>query len=379
MTTQASPVRELRVGVLGGGTMGLSLAEWLAFAGIGVTLVSRREEARRSLLESVEKFGARRARLGHMGPDERERRRRACVATPAIEELADAQVVIECAAEDLAVKREVFLSLDRICSERTLLASNTSSLRISDIAAGVPRAGRIIGMHFFQPVRFTRVTEVVPGNATSAEASAQAIAFLRRVDKLPVVVKETPGFLVNRMAGAYLAEAMHSAEEGAATTAELDTALKTWGMGMGPFELADLIGLDLLQAIARNMEAAYGPRFRPGPLLDELVRAGRLGRKVGRGIYEYGASGGGESRPPPPPAAPGGAGGADVLARRIVDSLVEEARTCLREGIASAEAIDLAAVECLRMPRGPLEIAGLTAAATQDASAARSGVRGPQP
>jgi 3-hydroxyacyl-CoA dehydrogenase len=355
--------------------MGSSIAEWLALAGIGVILVSRREEARRSLLDRVERFGARRARIGRMGPDERERRRRACVATPAIEELADAQVVIECAAEDLAVKRVVFQSLDGICRETTLLASNTSSLRISDIAAAAPRPERVIGMHFFQPVRFTRVTEVVPGNETSAEACAQAIAFLRRVDKLPVVVKETAGFLVNRMAGAYLAEAMHSAEEGA-STAELDTALKAWGMGIGPFELADLIGLDVLQAIARNMEASHGPRFRPGPLLDELVRAGRLGRKVGRGIYEYGLPGGRHSGPPPPPASRGGPGNADGLARRVVGSLVEEARTCLREGIASAEAIDLAAIECLRMPRGPLEIAGLTAAVTPDPPAPRSGHQG---
>jgi len=374
MTTSANPVRDLRVGVLGAGTMGLSVAEWLAYSGVGVILVSRREEARRSLLDRVERFGARRTRMGRMGPDERERRRRACVATPAVEDLGEAQVVIECAAEDLAVKRDVFRSLDRICHNATLLASNTSSLRISDIAAGMPRAERVIGMHFFQPVRFTRVAEVVPGDQTSAEACAHAVAFLGRVDKLPVVVKETPGFLVNRMAGAYLAEAMHSAEEGAATTAELDTALKAWGMGIGPFELADLIGLDLLQVIARNMEASYGPRFRPGPLLDGLVREGRLGRKVGRGIYEYGP--GGDSGPRPPPAAGGGDESARGLARRIVGSLVEEARTCLREGIASAEAIDLAAIECLRMPRGPLEIAGLTAAPAPGPPTERSDVRG---
>lgn len=373
MSTQPGPADQPRVGVLGAGTMGLSLAEWLAFAGIGVTLVSRREEARRSFLDSVERFGARRARMGRMGEEEREHRRRACLATPDIETLADAQIVIESAAEDLGVKRDIFRSLDRICPEATLLASNTSSLRISDIGAGVPGAERIIGMHFFQPVRFTRVTEVVPGDETAAEACAQAIAFLRRVDRLPVVVKETPGFLVNRMAGAYLAEAMHSAEEGVATVAELDAALKAWGMGIGPFELADLIGLDLLQVIARNLEASYGPRFRPGQLLDELVRAGRLGRKVGRGIYEYGPVGGGDSGPPtPPPAARGGPEGADGLARRVVSSLVEEARVCLGEGVASAEAIDLAAIECLRMPRGPLDIAGLTVAATQDREALRS-------
>lgn len=362
MTTDKTTTGPPRVGVYGAGTMGAAIAEWLALGGFGVILVSRREEPLRAFLDSVGRHWALKVRLGRMSDEARAERLRGCLTSRTVEALAEADVMIECAAEDLVTKREVFRALATVCPEKTLLASNTSSLRITDISRPVPRAHRIVGMHFFQPVRFTRVVEVVPGRWTSAEACAEAINFLNHAEKVPILVKETPGFLVNRMAGAYLAEAMHAVDEGVVTPARLDEALKAWGMGIGPFELADLIGLDLLQAIARNMEEAYGARFHPGPLLDELVRAGRLGRKVGRGIYEYGPRGVPASGAP---TADGGGGDAGEAGRRVVASLVEEAVTCLRDGIASADAIDLAAIECLRMPRGPLAIAGMKAAAAR--------------
>ena len=356
---QPQPAVDIRAGVVGAGTMGLSIAQWLAFEGVPVTLTSRRAEPLREFQDSVEKFFDRKVHRGRMSEEDRQRRLRDCATSRSYDDLSRACIVFECVAEDLDIKRRVFREIETIGSDTMILASNTSSLRITEIAAATRCPQRAIGVHFFQPVRFTRVVEVIRGAETDDATLARTLDILRRVQKLPIVVKESPGFLVNRLAGVYLTGAMRLAEEGVAAPRDVDAALKEWGMGIGPFELADMIGLDVLQVVARILCVSCPDRYCSSSLLDQLVSAGRLGRKAGRGIYDYDDRHGDErGGMPGRDLEAGRAPGVGALVDRIVEPLVAEALDCLREGVASAEEIDLAAVECLRMPKGPLELLG---------------------
>ncbi len=357
-------MRVSRAAVIGAGTMGMSIAQWLAFSGIGVTLHSSRDEALEMFLNSVRRFYERRARRGRVGEDETQHILAACRGTTTYDGFESVEIAFECVVEDLAAKRAIFRAIDRMCPKEAILASNTSSLSISEIAAVAEHPDRVIGLHFFQPVRFTKAVEVVAGDHTSVETLEHALAFLSMFGKIPIRVKENPGFLVNRIVGVYLLEAMRLVEEGRATPGEVDRALTTWGMQIGPFQLADLVGLDVLLDIARVMHRSHGEKFRVSPLHEQFVASGRLGKKVGKGVYLYGAHAGEEEalasswEGKTQPSAQG-----EYLVDRILLPMINEAIWCLQEGIALPSDIDLAGLECLYMPAGPLKMAeamGLT-------------------
>ncbi|HET8626188.1 MAG TPA: 3-hydroxyacyl-CoA dehydrogenase [Thermomicrobiales bacterium] len=277
------------LGVVGAGTMGAGIAQLAASRGDAVVLYDVGEDL---LARAREGIGARYARDVERGRQTREEADAALGrirATTRLADVAGAQAVIEAAPEDLALKREIFAELDRLCPPETILASNTSSLSITSIAAACRHPARVAGMHFFNPAPVLPLVEVISGAAT-AEATAEAVAALaRRLGKTPVRALDTPGFIVNRVARPFYGEALRILDEGIAGPAEIDRIVRSAGFRMGPFELMDLIGVDVNFAVTRSIyEATFQePRYRPSPLQARLVAAERLGRKSGRGFYRY--------------------------------------------------------------------------------------------
>ncbi|HET8701970.1 MAG TPA: 3-hydroxyacyl-CoA dehydrogenase PaaH [Nitrococcus sp.] len=293
------------VGVVGAGTMGAGIAQVAAAAGHPVLLFDTHAEAvaqglariRHGLERLVDRGklaqGATAALLGRIHPIGR------------LEELAPAALVIEAIVESLPDKRRLFEQLEGICAERAILASNTSSLSITALAATLQRPERLLGMHFFNPAPILKLVEVVSGLATAPAVVEIIAATALSWGKQPVCTRSTPGFIVNRVARPYYAEALRVLEAGGADPATIDAALReAGGFRMGPFELMDLIGQDVNFAVTRSLFEAYfhDPCYRPSLIQQELIAAGRLGRKSGRGFYEYQA---GAERPVPDAASPG--------------------------------------------------------------------------
>ena len=278
-----------RVGVVGCGLLGAGIAQVVAQAGGDVLVRELTEELLARGLGSIDWDFDRQVAKGALAATERDRARARLHGTTKLEALADRDLVVEAIVEQPAAKRELFVALDGICSPRTIFASNTSSLSITSLAAVTGRADRFIGLHFFNPVPAMKLVEIVRTAATAADVVAEAVAFVERLGKTSVVTGDRSGFVVNRLLVPYLLDAIRSADEGLAGVADIDTAMRLGcGHPMGPLALSDLIGLDTLQAIAEAMfEEFREPRFAPPPLLKRLVTAGRLGRKSGRGFYDY--------------------------------------------------------------------------------------------
>jgi 3-hydroxyacyl-CoA dehydrogenase / enoyl-CoA hydratase / 3-hydroxybutyryl-CoA epimerase len=256
-------------------------------------------------------------------------------------------LAIEAVVEDLEVKRRVFAELEVRTKPGALLATNTSSLSVDAIAAGLQHPERFCGLHFFNPVHRMPLIEVVRGARTSDEALTRAVAFARTLGKTPVVVRDGAGFVVNRLLMPYLREAMHLLDEGYALT-DIDGAMRRFGMPMGPFEVLDEVGLDVAQKVAAVLTAAFPDRMSPSPALDKLVAAGALGKKSGSGFYR---SKGGRREPDPELAVRIGLtrrprqGQPDVLAERMVLAMINEGARCLEDGIVEdADSIDVAMI-----------------------------------
>lgn len=280
-----------RVAVIGAGTMGAGIAQIAAAAGHETLLFDTNREV---VERAVQQIGAGLARLVASGKLTQAGRDEALARVRPVDDLGDvaaARLVVEAVVEDLATKRSLFGQLERICATDTLLATNTSSLSITAIAARLDHPGRLVGMHFFNPAPVMKLVEVVRGLSTDPEAVETVYETARAWGKRPVVARSTPGFIVNRVARPFYAEALRALEEGASDCATLDAIVReSGGFRMGPFELMDLIGHDVNYAVTASVFSAFynDPRFLPSLVQKELVDGGLLGRKSGRGFYRYG-------------------------------------------------------------------------------------------
>jgi 3-hydroxybutyryl-CoA dehydrogenase len=261
--------------------------------------------------------------------------------------------VIEAAPERLELKRALFAELEAICAPTAVLATNTSSLAVGEVAAESARPERICGMHFFNPPALMKLVEVVAGERSGETALATVTAVAERMGRVPVRSTDTPGFIVNRCNRPYSLEALRILGEGVAEAGQIDLVMREdGGYRMGPFELIDLIGVDVNLEVARSFFRQRPlARWRPHPLQQRLVEEGRLGRKSGRGFYEYGPEGERLSAPAPDP----GPETRREVRDRIVAALVNEACFAAAEGVAAPTAIDAAMKLGLNHPRGPFE------------------------
>ncbi|MGH8272146.1 MAG: 3-hydroxyacyl-CoA dehydrogenase NAD-binding domain-containing protein [Gammaproteobacteria bacterium] len=316
-----------RVHVIGAGTMGGDIAAWCAARGIVVTLQDREAQYVERALARANKFFERKLK------DEKKIEAAAARLTMDLtgDAAADADVVIEAIFEDRDAKTALLREIEPRLGSEAVLATNTSSIPLATLAAALAKPERLIGLHFFNPVAKMPLVEVVAGDATSPEAAAKGLVVVRAIGKLPVPVKSAPGFLVNRILAPYLMAALTAWDEGIALEA-LDRAAENFGMPMGPAELADTVGLDVLFSVAEVLKDTIS--IPPPKALRDLVDAGHLGRKNGRGLYVWQD---GKAQKQTKPAA-----GADAeLQERLILPLLNEAVRCLREGIvADADLLD---------------------------------------
>jgi 3-hydroxybutyryl-CoA dehydrogenase len=281
------------IGIVGAGQMGRGISQVCAAAGYQVLLVDVADpvltEALRKIRGSLERAAERGSLTDHQA--------KAIVALirpmVQLDRLRDVQLVIEAIPEDLALKQELFTELNRVCEPQTVLASNTSSMSITKLGAASSRPDRVVGLHFMNPAPAMRLVEVVRGLETSEHTVGLAMELAKRLGKIPVVAKDVPGFIVNRVLIPMINEAIFTLEEGVASAEDIDLAMTTGANHpAGPLALADRIGLDTVLAICDVLYQGLGdPKFRACPLLRRYVEAGRLGRKTGHGFYVYGARG----------------------------------------------------------------------------------------
>jgi 3-hydroxybutyryl-CoA dehydrogenase len=280
-----------RVCVLGAGIMGAGIAQTCSVAGFSVAMRDLTEEFVDGGFQRMRAPLEKRVARGKMTQEEVEAiLGRIEGFTSLGEALKGADVVIEAVFEEMGVKKELYGELDRLTPDEVVFASNTSSLSITEMAAVTGRPDRFVGMHFFNPAPVMKLVEVIRGSETSDETVQLAMELSRKLGKEPVEVKESAGFVVNRLLVPMMNEAFNLLLENVASAEDIDKAMKLGtNMPMGPFELADFTGLDVGLAVMEVLQRESGdPKFRPSPLLRQLVRAGRLGRKTGRGVYDYG-------------------------------------------------------------------------------------------
>ncbi len=280
-----------RICVLGAGTMGAGIAQTCSVAGFSVAMRDLTEEFVEGGFHRMRAPLEKRVARGKMTQDEVEAILGRIEGFTSLEEaLKQADVVLEAVFEDMGVKKELYADVDRLSPKEAVFASNTSSLSITEMAAVTDRPDRFVGMHFFNPAPVMKLVEVIRGSETSDETVEFAMQLSRKLGKEPVEVKESAGFVVNRLLVPMMNEAFNLLLESVASPEDIDKAMKLGtNMPMGPFELADFTGLDVGLAVMEVLQRESGdPKFRPSPLLRQLVRAGRLGRKTGRGVYDYG-------------------------------------------------------------------------------------------
>jgi 3-hydroxybutyryl-CoA dehydrogenase len=280
------------VGVLGCGLMGSGIAQVCAQSGVR-TIV---REVEQSFLDRglgrIQKFLGDGVAKGKVTPEVRDKTVANLSGTTAFGDLSGCDLIIEAIIENIEDKRQAYLALDAVVGEHTIFCSNTSSLCITELASTTKRPDRFAGLHFFNPVPIMKLVEVIRGLATSDDTYTTVFAFAQSLGKEPITAPDRPGFIVNRLLVPYLLDAIREYESGLGTLEDIDKGMKLGtGYPMGPFTLLDYVGLDTTYYIANIMFEEYRePRFAPPPLLKRMVLAGRLGKKSGRGFYDYGSS-----------------------------------------------------------------------------------------
>jgi 3-hydroxyacyl-CoA dehydrogenase len=353
-------MRVQKVAIIGAGTMGASIAVAVASNGYQVLLRDVDNDALQQGLKKIDKMFQSLVRKG-LNEDDAKSRRAAITTVTEFSDLADVDLVIEAVVEKIDVKTAVFRELDRVCRKETVLATNTSSLSITEIAASTKRPDRVIGLHFFNPAHLMKLVEVVPGLETAEKTTELAVEFGRSLGKLAIRVEECASFLVNRLLGRYMGESLWALQEGAATIEEIDKAVCDYVMPIGPLALRDMNGADIGLAVARFNHQEYGERFRPAPLLEKMVEKNWLGQKTGKGFYLYDPETGKRTTPhdqiapfcednqhghPP-----------EFTAQRLFLPMINEAFMALQEHVCAVEDLDPALMAALGMRRGPLMLA----------------------
>jgi 3-hydroxybutyryl-CoA dehydrogenase len=334
--------------VVGAGAMGCGIAQILVEAGWEVLLYDTQDASLENGIARVHGVWDKLVEKGKVSDAQRSAYIKQLGAAYVLREAADVSLVIEAIFENLDAKRSVFTTLDDVVREDCILATNTSSLSVSSIAAGVKRAERVVGLHFFNPAPLMPLVEIVPGIATAPEVVEACVAAVAAWGKVGVVAKDTPGFLVNRIARPFYGEALHLFEEQMADMATIDWALtEVGGFRMGPFALMDLIGHDVNYVVTETVwkQFYYDPRFRPSLSQKRLLDAGWLGRKSGRGFYDYHN---GATLPEPTRD--------EALGRRIVDRvvamLINEAADAVYRGIGTESDVETAMLKGVNYPKG---------------------------
>jgi 3-hydroxybutyryl-CoA dehydrogenase len=351
--------------------MGAGIAQIAALGGIETRLHDPVPEALEAGIENLNQGLLNGAERGRWSEADAQKAAALVSAAPQLDDLGGCELVIEAAPEKLELKRELFAALAEACGEQTVLATNTSSLPVTAIAAGAPKPERVIGMHFFNPPVRMELVEIVAGSESGEQALELATDVARQMGRTPIRAADGPGFLANRLARPFGLEALRLLAENAGSPEEIDRALRLGGgFRMGPFELADLIGLDVNFSVAVSFfEQSYGePRWRPSMLQARKVSAGQLGRKTGRGWYDYS---GGEHRPPDPEGAPREPSAdedelieragelAAIVVPRVAAQIANEAAFALGDGVGSPDDMDTAMRLGFNWPLGPLEWAEL--------------------
>jgi 3-hydroxyacyl-CoA dehydrogenase len=351
------------IGLVGAGTMGSSIAVCLAASGFDVTLLDTDKGALEAGLRNIDRILAGLVKRG-LTEAESEMYKKRIRPTDRFAELSEADLTIEAVPEVLSIKEQVFSELDRQCKKDCILASNTSSLSITQLASFTKRPELVVGLHFFNPAHIMQLIEVVPGLRTAASTTEDALAFGRRLNKLAVRVEECASFLVNRLLGRYTNEALWSLQDGSAQIEEIDQAACQLLMPIGPLTLRDMNGMEVGLSVAEFNFREYGERYRPAPLLKELVNRNLLGKKTGKGFYLYED----ESRKKL---------GVNPEIQKIVESLskendrpaipfepmrlflpmINEAFLALQERVCAPDDLDPALKAGLNMRKGPLEFA----------------------
>lgn len=278
-----------KIAVIGAGTMGAGIAQASALAGCRVVLYDISEDVLHKAITGIQASIDQGVARGKIAAQAAEAAKTALTLTTSLAEATQVDLVIEAAPEIIDLKRQIFGELESSAPAHTLFASNTSSLSINVLAAATQRQDRFVGLHFFNPAQVMKLVEVIRGDFTSQATVAAALAYVERLGKTAVLCKDTPAFIVNRVARPFYGEAFRLLGENAADHATIDTLIKSLGFRMGPFELIDLIGCDVNFAVTQYVYEAtfYDPKYRPHPIQQRMVESGRLGRKTGRGFYEY--------------------------------------------------------------------------------------------
>ena len=359
-----------RVGVVGAGTMGRGIAQIAALGGYETVLYDPLPGVAESSAEVLRKALDKGAARGRWSEEDAAAAARRVETADDVQQLAGCELAIEAAPERLELKREIFNGLAETLGPEATLASNTSSLRVAEIAEGVSQPERVVGMHFFNPPPLMKLVEIVATERSSEQALAAATEVGERMGRTPIRAKDSPGFVANRLARPFSLESLRILGDGIADAATIDRIVRLGGgFRMGPFELLDLIGLDVNLEIARSFFAQGGEveRWRPSPIQEQLVAEGKLGRKSGHGYHDYGE--GSERKPDPdlgieaPTLDPDQLAKIDPAAEQVLTRLfaqiANEAAFALEEQIASPEDMDTAMKLGFNWPVGPLAFAKL--------------------
>ncbi len=340
----------IRVGVIGAGTMGIGIAQVAAQAGHPVLLFDTRPDAIAAALTGLASTMDKLVAKGKFTREDADALLERITPAHTLGDLSGCGLTIEAIVENLDIKKKLFAELDATLGPDAILASNTSSLAITAIAAACQRPERVIGLHFFNPAPLMPLVEVVPGLLTAPELPQRCAELMRSWTKAPVICKDTPGFIVNRVARPFYGESIRIYEEGIADMASIDHALKSGGgFRMGPFELMDLIGNDINFAVTKSVWEAffYDPRYKPSLTQQRQVESGRLGRKTGQGYFNY-------SEPADRSAVAMDPDLAHSITERVLALLINEAADALFLKVASKEDLDLAMTKGVNYPKGLL-------------------------